>query len=255
MPKQDPRVVGDALECVEMFFMCVAANSYDQITEFLELAPSLAYARDERGNTALWYAVVSRKEASFKTARILMEHGAEPGAKNEEGEGPYYALSLIDDSRIQREMGRIIGVHFKDYSELEAAIARGERLLNTPEARQIRENSKKEAEDKVDKKEEGSCTILNLHKITYDQDLQKIFKNFQLKNFDQEKALVQESFKLTSSGLESVSISTLWNFEPISSGNLPIIIMPKELVELGLEQFNNLIGKLYEYCLGLESYE
>ena len=110
-PKQDKKVKASQEE-IEMFFVFVAANENKDMKEMLEENPSLVYAKDEQGDTALYNAVAMGKKENLETAKILMEHGADP---KESKVG--IALQFDMDPHIRNEMAKItLGVDLNNYS-------------------------------------------------------------------------------------------------------------------------------------------
>jgi len=253
MPKQDSRVTADE-EDIEGFHIFVASNAHADIEEMLEENPTLVYARDEHGNTALYYAVAGGREANLETARILMNHGAEPLALNPQGRNVGWAIQLIDDLHIQGQMGRIVGIHFNDYSRSNGALERSQEYFVRPEMTQVDNTLNQIASSGKKAAPKKSFFSWNVQEITYDQDLTEIFKKLPALNMDEQKKFDQMSFA-TDSILKGFSFHPMM-FETASSSNdLSIVIIPKEIVEFGYEQFTNLMGKLYDFCLGSASQE
>ncbi len=259
MPKQDPRVSKESLEYVDMFFRFVAgASSNDleskiQLVELLDCLPDLVYAVNPRGNTALYNVVVSGLEVDLELARILVDRGAEPSAVNEENVGPYYGLRLIHDTDIQRKMGEILGLKFHHPSnslvEADRAIAESRAYFAQTNIAKS-EKALRKLESKDDKKPsgDGKCTIMSVHELTYEKSLKDLFANIQPLNMDQEKELNRMNLELHPL-LRDISFHPMI-LETSNSNDIPIIVIPKEILEIGYEQFNNLLGNIYNFCFG-----
>ena len=236
---QDPRLTEDALECVEMFFQCVAANSHDQITEFLELEPTLAYARDEDGDTALYYATARGREANIETARILMAHGAEPGPSN-----VGTSLQLIADLDMMRQMAEVVGIHIpvhhsSAYTTDQYAASR------VQEDAYFNSRSTQDRHKTIDKIAKTTTYTALTSEPTYGEELNNLFKNMNPLNMYEQEKFDQMSFESSHPLLKGISFAPMM-FEKASSNDLSIIVIPKEIVDFGYEQFTNTIGKLHE---------
>lgn len=262
MPKQDPRVSKESLAYVEMFFRFVVGASRNdlesktQLVELLDCLPDLVYAVNSRGNTALYMIVVSGTEVDLELARILVDRGAEPSAVNEQNKGPYYGLRLIHDTDIKIQMGEILGI---DYTPAEDALkaelrAREDAHFNNNHAHKTINKINKGArieDNDGNKKPSGDekCTIMTAHfGESYEQSLAKIFANMQPLNMDQEKELNRMSLEVHPL-LRDISFHPMV-LETSSSNDISIIVVPKEILEMGYEQFTNLLGNIYNFCFG-----
>ena len=245
MPKQDSRVQAEQ-EDIEDFHILVTGNHHSQIIDILEENPTLIYSIDEHCHTALYYAAATGGPANIETARILMAHGAEPQNSNV-GE----ALQLIDDPFMMQDMARIVvpGIQFNDYSQSNGAVERAEAYLNREETKQVDYTLKAIAsgggKKGYDKKGGDKCTIMSVHDITYGQELSNIFKNMNPLNMDEQKKFDQQAFEISHPLLQGISFAPMM-FETASSNDLSIIVIPKEIVDFGYEQFTYVIGKLHE---------
>jgi len=257
MPEQDIRVSDESLEYVEMLFGFVASasrgnvESRSQLEDLLNCLPDLVYAIDEHGYTALYYAVTARRDAALEVARILMNHGAEPQAVNEQNEGPYYGLQLIDDLRIQREMGEILGL---DFGTPTNALAAADDTIAAAR-KHLAKKSITKSDATLDKithikkgdhdKDNGSgggdnkgCAIMSL---TEDRKLADIFKTPSLFNMDKESNKVNAELNPL---LNDISFYPMIN-EITSSNNIDIIVIPKETLVAAYEMLVNILGELY----------
>jgi len=258
MPKQDIRVSEESLGYVDMLFELIASSSRGnttsrtQLTELLDCLPDLVYAIDEHGYTALYYAVTARRDAALEVARILMNHGAEPGAVNEQNEGPYYGLQLIDDTQILEEMAVILGVEleptYTDAKHAELKEKEDKHFKSKKSLKNIEKihDFKKAPEDHH--KDNGSgggdnkgCTIMSMTETIYNKNLADIFKTPSLFNMDKESNKVNEELNPL---LNDISFYSMIK-EITSSNNLDIIVIPKETLVAAYEMLINIVGELY----------
>lgn len=250
---QDPRVTEESLAYVDMFFGYVAGNSIDELSRLLYLLPDLVYARDEHGKTALYYKVGRGREEDLKTAKILMEHGADP---NESSVGR--ALQLIEDRDILYKTAEILKIKIKypdALKESDNTVANARAYLERGEVGESEATIKK-IEGKTAKKEgffqRFCCKIFNLQEIKYDNDINAIFKNLPALNMDQQKEAnkinmnIESLLKPCSLGLFAMKSS---------SENLPLTLIPNEFLSYSYEQISHILGKIQDYFYGDPSNE
>jgi hypothetical protein len=248
MPKQDPRVTPDALEAIEDFFISLARRNNAQVKKALELDPTLIYARDENGNTALNGLILSGTRESLETARVVISAARVQGfeadvkLKSNQGADCERALKTIKDPGLRGEFTNLINTipqaPLDIAAELRAIESHKAELRAGNEAyfdrAEVKEGQKtiKKIEESGDKK----CTIMCVREITYDKELKDIFGKLEPLNFDQQKEINRMNEEVNAQ-LQRFSFHSIGR---ASEDDLSIIVMPtiaqlKDFVEKALD--------------------
>ena len=178
---QDPRVKATKEE-IEEFFVYIAGNEEALIIEMLDENPTLVYAKDEQGDTALYNTIIIGTEESLSIMNILIQRGVDI---NQSRIGEALQFNMEPDIRYQ--MAKMVGINLKNVLDDADDTIKASKAYNKKqdEIEQGPPNSKKET------KGSGKCTIMSVHEITYGEELQKLFQNMSQINMDEQKKINQ----------------------------------------------------------------
>lgn len=245
MVKQDPRVMADERQLM-FFFEYISKNYHEPLRDLLRENPTLVFAVDERGYPPLRIAVSCECEESYHTAEILISFGADPKQKNNpegiQSDGSWGDTHTLEYLRLHNDFLRKFAKLFIPeikFDEYDSTIRYGHRQYRDLEV-------VNNAVEIIRKNEnpQSSCIICSVHEVTYEQELNIIFKNQLPFGLEEEKKLNQMTHELFSS-------SEFMSFAPVafsfSSSDLSIVVIPKELAEFSLEQIKGFIGMIYSY--------
>ncbi len=212
MPKQDPRVVA-AADIINRFFKFIAEGNADQIVELIKLYPTLVFARDAHGNTAMNNMLIGHSRTMLEIASLMINTAREQNVeldlslKNHLGQDAYTALLQIDDHPLFRDFCVLFEtiVNFKSNykparesrDEVDSIKARLEIIKETEaESGKLESGGTSKLSGSSSKENDTAipcasvaCTIMNLHEIKYNQNLKDIFQKQPPLNFDQQKQL------------------------------------------------------------------
>jgi len=245
MPKQDSRMTAAALDAVEEFFTAIAINENEMVRGFLEMEPTLIYARNEIGNTVVQSLILSGQRVDLATLRVILEATQETGVlpdyrlQNEDGDNTYVSLQVHAGETLNRDFAAAIGVHLSTPSASSSAYTSGQHAaLSQAENAYFNGNQAHKMISKI----AGKSTIYTAltDEPTYGDELkdllskQSLFYNldgqqkFNSMNAEVDAILKDISFAPANpfifSGLES---------EPA------LVVIPQEL--------SDLFGKVYDY--------
>lgn len=248
---QDSRMTEDALEFSEGFLIAVANNKNQEVQEFLELEPTLIYARDELGNTAINDLIIGGTQADLDTLRIILEVAQENGVlpdyrlANNRGHDAYHALQvhmeelatglndrfieLVDPALYARIIARI------DAEEIATQAAERD-ALHAREEDYFDRNPNHELTQQL---ANGARIYTALTEESTNDAFKDLFtKQSSFYNFDEEK-----KFNAMNAELDAILKGFSFTPKPISFVNLEsdlsIIVIPQEI--------SDFLGKFYEY--------
>lgn len=282
MVKQDQRVIDAGVDqlTINGFFEAIAVNDNSLIQEFLQLEPTLIYARDlDTGNTAMVCLLLNPNIKEVQTLTVILDTMASQGLApdftltNNHNTNARDAYNSIGNPRIQAQMNQILlnhGFNILDVAPAPTAAYTPERLAEMREREDAYfDKNKKKAEMikriedgakiKTSKKDDessggggkgGEKCVVSMAFIDdepYMNTLMQQLEKLPPLSMDQKKKIEQELYN----PLEGIS------FAPVvfgsGSGELSIVVIPKELAEFSLEQIKGFIGMIYSYFSDAET--
>lgn len=245
MPKQDSRMTEDAKELVEDFFVLIANNNNDSLRDALELEPTLIYARDEIGDTAIQSLIVMGRPTDLVTLRVILEVIQETRVlpdytqTNNRGDNTYVSLQVHAGETLNRDFAAAIGVHLSTPSASSSVYTSAQHAaLSEAEDAYFNGNQAHKMISKI----AGKATIYTAltDESTYGDELkdlfskQSLFYNLDgLQKFNSMNAEVDTILKDLSFAPAKPFIFNGLESEPA------LIIIPQEL--------SDLFGKVYDY--------
>lgn len=258
---QDSRMTEDAKDAVEEFFISVANNNNEEVREFLELEPTLIYARDENGSTAIHCLIVMGRPADLATLRAILEVAQQNNVlpdyrlPDNDGHNAYQMLQVHAGQELNIEFAAAIGIHVttritnsvyteEEYEDLQRTADEYFRDLNTRDTLQ-RENAYFNGNPNhrlIEQMGGGAKIYTALIDETYSNSMKDLFAgNKLLTNFDDEKKFNQMNAEVDAF-LKSVSFAPKTSFLLSSLESDSLIIIPQEI--------SDIFGKIYDYFLG-----
>lgn len=276
---QDSRMTEEAKESAEDFLDSIALCDEPDLVEFaldlLREHPTLIYARDENGNTAINHAIVSGTQNNLIALRAILAVARENEVlpdfriENEDGGNAYHMLQVHVDRRINDEFAAELGIDVSDINEryeqrceqrrieevehLEAVAARAREIWNAQlerEAQQRREDeyfNDNPRHKTIDKLTTGKTTIYTAltDEPTYSDELKDLFSKqnylFNPNNFDAQKEMNKMEAEMKDI-LEGFSFTPKsFAFASLESES-SFIIIPQDL--------GNFFYKLHDYLFG-----
>jgi|GEM_PF-4420144 len=246
MVTQDSRVTSGAMEEIKDFFTCIARNSNDLVVGYIEVEPSLIYARDEVGNTFL-HMLIGREATDLETLRLALEAASEAGVIpdltiiNERGADVIRMLEVYRDDPLYNDFWVALHPYMADYHDAVASAASQETdaYFNREETIAGQEATRRVDGEKASKGD-GKCIVSCL----FDQNLDN--NPF---NLDEQKRIAQYDYQVKDYlELPNFDFSPKAYLSTISrSDDLSIIMVPSALEGFSMEQITGFITQLSEY--------